>query len=728
MYRRFLFNNTNKVNDILHSTKDLTLDNKNYTNYVDDYYLKTQEICYKEPNREIYPILKNKEYISLQKQNHFLKEKSKEKEKNKKNNKKIMLNFHIKKDDNKNIHTRNLTVTSLNENNKTYTQTFFKSIFIPKIKQKKNNLTSEFILCNLLFQEPYYNDLKYKEELIFHRKSYYIELLKEKLLLLKNSNENRLNETSELHHKFINEKYGQIELTLTSIKIEIKNIENPKSKIYTFDIPFDYVPLFLLCDFRKLKQILIDFLQCNIIGENNKIKPISFNIDYLNNNIFEQIDNEGNIISYRKNLNLFQDYKKDIHIGFEIQNEEYLKYLKCENEIEKMEIEKEKDLNVIIDDYYKIYERRRNSIIFNSSNKKYEFNWINPKGIYLIKISMPNVFLRFINLKKFVNHFIDKKLFVYLLEKKFVRWDFYIVHYLFSIKYFRAYIQNILSKKSRNIIFDLKHNSNINFELNKIGDNEFFSIPNKYNISFNNSLSDLEYSFILTDDKSDKNYLFKIYSYFIYVYYPKTFGNNIYKFQLNFQQMKIMYLRSKRENLENFILKLLHINSKKIYLDYSYFSIFNDYSILEIEEYFNRIELKYNNNNLINNEKPEKIQIFITNPKFEIIQMKDIKNNNNKKEKIWLYAKKEIEEELLIQLIQNDINDWPGIIYNHQINFYQIFVDYNHLHDFKNSKTYSPPQKRSVSKVHKKSVFAEKFSGFNLNVLKKKSRGSGHDS
>ena len=186
--------------------------------------------------------------------------------------------------------------------------------------------------------------------------------------------------------------------------------------------------------------------------------------------------------------------------------------------------------------------------------------------------------------------------------------------------------------------------------------------------------------------------------------------------------MKIMYLRSKRENLENFILKLLHINSKKIYLDYSYFSIFNDYSILEIEEYFNRIELKYNNN------KPEKIQIFIANPKFEIIQMKDIKNNNNKKEKIWLYAKKEIEEELLIQLIQNDINDWPGIIYNHQINFYQIFVEYNHLYDFKNSKTNSPPQKRSVSKVHKKSVFAEKFSGFNLNVLKKKSRGSGHDS
>ena len=231
-------------------------------------------------------------------------------------------------------------------------------------------------------------------------------------------------------------------------------------------------------------------------------------------------------------------------------------------------------------------------------------------------------------------------------------------------------------------------------------------------------MTDIEYSFIITDRNTNKNYLFKIFSYIVYVYYEKYFGDNIYKFQLNFHQMKIMYLRNKKENLENFILKLLYIDSKAriMNLDYSYFLIFNDFTIKEIEEYFDQMDLKYNEN-FNNKERLNLIHIFITKPHFEIIELKE--NENNDETILWNYCRKEISDELLSQLIENDINDWPDIIYNNNINYHQIFIDYNHLHEFKTSKTFSPSPKKSNVKS-KKSVFADRLSALNLGVLKKK--------
>ena len=86
---------------------------------------------------------------------------------------------------------------------------------------------------------------------------------------------------------------------------------------------------------------------------------------------------------------------------------------------------------------------------------------------------------------------------------------------------------------------------------------------------------------------------------------------------MNFHQMKIMYLRNKKENLEKFILKLLYINTKtkSMYLDYSYFSIFNDFSNEQIEEYFNQLYLKYDYD-YENLQKMEKTKILILPPHF----------------------------------------------------------------------------------------------------------------
>ena len=720
MYSRFLFKKSHKTNDILHDTKNLTLDTNNYSNYVDNYNLKTQKICYKEPHHEVYPILQNKDYIPLQKQKNIFENYHSQKVSNTKKkikDKFLLISNSKNNEENKSFkaHQRNFTIiTTTTDANKSSFNFFRKNS-----KTKRLMTANEYILCDLLFYEDYYNGLEYNEEIIFHRKSYYIELLKEKIIKLKSSPENRLNVTSELMHKFFNQKFGKIELSLDSIKIELKNVSN-KYRPLTFDVPFDYIPLFFLGRLEDMKQMFIEFFVCEdeFLGKSKNKNNISFNLEYLKENIFSQFDEKGRIISFYKNLYIDVDLQaKKENLFNNAPTEEYIKLIKTESQ------ENYKRHFKIINDYTNQYNEKRNYIIFNSSVKRYGFYWININGKYSVKITMPNINLRFVDMKKYVNLFIDKELLVYLLEKQFVNWDFYVVHYLFSIKSFRIFIQNILSKKSLMVsrnISNLKSPFVNNYQLNKMGDKEFFSMSNTYNSTLNCSLNDLDYSFIMTDyTNTEKNYFFKLFSYTIYIQYL-SFGDEIHKFTMNFHQMKIMYLRNKKENLEKFILKLLYINTKtkSMYLDYSYFSIFNDFSNEQIEEYFNQLDLKYDYD-YENLQKMEKTKILILPPHFEIVQVRDKDVISVNSTEIWQYCKKEIEENLLIQLINNKMDDWPEIIYKYQLNLEQIFAEYNHFHIYKSSKTLSPSPKKSTSKS-KKSILTDKLT-LNFSVLKKKS-------
>ena len=100
---------------------------------------------------------------------------------------------------------------------------------------------------------------------------------------------------------------------------------------------------------------------------------------------------------------------------------------------------------------------------------------------------------------------------------------------MFYIIYFQ-FIQNILSKnKSESKNKSITETFFGNFELKKIGDQEFFSMKNQYNASLNNTMTDIEYSFIFIDKNTNKNYLFKIFSFIIYIYYEKYFGDYVFK-------------------------------------------------------------------------------------------------------------------------------------------------------------------------------------------------------
>ena len=64
LYGRIISEKNNQ--DIIYKTKNLALNNEEYSKYVDTYENSTQLSSFKEPNTSSYPLFRNLEYISLQ--------------------------------------------------------------------------------------------------------------------------------------------------------------------------------------------------------------------------------------------------------------------------------------------------------------------------------------------------------------------------------------------------------------------------------------------------------------------------------------------------------------------------------------------------------------------------------------------------------------------------------------------------------------------------------------
>ncbi len=85
---------------------------------------------------------------------------------------------------------------------------------------------------------------------------------------------------------------------------------------------------------------------------------------------------------------------------------------------------------------------------YNSNFSKKAFS-LTPKYTYKLIIKTPNVIVKISNLT--INKFIDLGLFLFILKRNFLNWDFYIIHYLFSFKSFRYIIKTFLSKDKKKI-------------------------------------------------------------------------------------------------------------------------------------------------------------------------------------------------------------------------------------------------------------------------------------
>jgi hypothetical protein len=238
-----------------------------------------------------------------------------------------------------------------------------------------------------------------------------------------------------------------------------------------------------------------------------------------------------------------------------------------------------------------------------------------------------------------------------MLKNNFINWDFYALHYFFSIKSFRKLIIKKYSVKIRPLLKTLyNNNKNISqkFEENnsfnksslkdiKLSSSNFNTTLYTREKKISNLLNDKNESFIFFyTDNFNTNSIIDFHSYSILVNYNKLNPYKSWQFHLNFKQMKFLTLINKFELLECFIPKILKTN-------FEYGSLEMDFSVFED---FDSNILNYPKKEIINKyiyngkdqqkQTKDKMKIEIKKPYITIEKNVDVTNLSNISEKIEL--------------------------------------------------------------------------------------------
>ena len=597
------------------------------------------------------------------------------------------------------------------------------------IKNNKEEKKQVFFLLDSVFTENKKDEKKkkeliYNEKEIFGYKDIYLDYLKNEIKSLINK-EKQINMNSNINFDYNNKIYGKINMELNSAKIEVFNKINDDI-CCSFYIPFDILCLFYLSTVKQLANILLYFFRNNNFLNNGKISEKEMQ-SILENIITKQISYKNNYLIFQNN---FEDEDKN-NIATEYLNYRNLKYRtnirynilalsKKEEAIKKINFENCSCINSRNSIFnsnieQNIYNENNEPNLFDSNINIIKFSWITLQNNYIIKIKMPQIIVKLPNYKKQINLFINKELLIFLYKKNFENYNFYISHYLFTLKQFRICIINILSyytlfnylkNKNYNKILNksLRENNKNNLDINSKENNnityEKYYLSNIKFEQYENSINDNEYIFFVSDD--DYIHLYKMKSYVLFAYSCNDLKHpKISFFDFSFYQMKILFYKSKYENLVQFLQRLIKINKdkKKIYLDYNYFNSFKSLNNRQIEHYFNESYLignfnnsikdtNENNNNLrlsnINNNNlrlsirsnnnlttiiEKDLILKISNPKFISVSIKKNKTNNyNEIEEKWDKKEGEIGRTLIEKLVENDIKKWGTILWENKDN------------------------------------------------------------
>ena len=754
------------TNKILAKTKELTLSSKDYNKYLElfsdisqdkyiglktDYPLpiispikrkKNKNLFYKE-RKILTPKLSKKQIKSF-----YINDNNKEKNKYSSNKtlKNKNINFficdfdYLKKEEQKNNYKNNnnyqtyfcLTQENFvkykkkikNKYNKEYNKDKNENNIKINNNKEKSSKKQIFCLLDSIFNKEKNDEDKneendniiYNEKEIFGYKDIYLEYLKNELISL-TKKEKEINMNSKISYNYNNKIYGKIIMEINSAKIEVFNKINDVI-CSIFNIPFNLLCIFYLSTVKQLAHIILniyknEFFLSNQKLSNEEIKKIlenimEYQITYKNNNLFFKNNFED-----EDKKNIANDYLSYRNLKFRT-NVRYniLSLSKKEESLKKVNFENctfnnyknsnyKKDLNENI--YNKNIESMKN--LFDSNINIVNLSWITHDKNYLIKITMPHISIKMPNYKKQINHFINKEIFVFLYKNNFKNWNFYISHYLFTLKKFRICINNILSyytlfnfikrknKNKRNFKFDKKEiESHKNYISNNISsknlyNNLLYEIHNLSNTKYEqyeNSLNDNEYIFFVSDD--EYIHLYKMKSYVLFAYSCNDLKlSKINFFDFSFYQMKILFYKSKYENLAQFLQRLIKVNkeNKKIYLDYNYFNTYKQMENKQIAHHFkesyllenvNKNNLIINNSNKIsiNSDNSNKIiekelVLKVSNPKFISVSIKKNKNiNSNIVEQKWLKKEGEIRRNLMEKLVENDIKNWGTILWQNK--------------------------------------------------------------
>ena len=606
-------------------------------------------------------------------------------------------------------------------------------------KEENNAKKQIFCLLDSVFtenkkNENKNNDLIYDEKKIFGFKNIYLDYLKEELKSLVNK-ERQINLNSNISFNYDNKIYGKIIMEINSAQIEVFNKIN-NNLISTVNIPFNILCVFFLSNVKQLAHIILNIFRNEFFLNNEKIsnEEIKYIFEYI---ITNQISYKNNILSFKNNFedhdknNILSDYLNYRNIKYRTNVRYNILSLNKKEEVAKKIIFQNCTFNNYRDNFFNnndlnqnIYNKQVESMVnlFESNINIINLPWITLDKNYIIKIIMPYISIKLPNYKKQINYFINKEIFVFLYKNNFKNWNFYISHYLFTLKKFRLCINNILSyyhlynmlkaknmnKNKKHFIFnnfilnqtDIENDKN-NININKVSNLYNDIIYEKYNLSnlkieqYENSINDNEYIFLVSDD--EYIHLYKMKSYVLFVYSCSELKNpKIFYFDFSFYQMKILFYKSKYENLTQFLQRLLKINKDKIKisLDYYYFNDFQMMNNKQIDYHFKESYLieNLNRNNLIietfnkknsntilfnNNEKINKVIekeliIKVSNPKFISVSIKKNKNknieNNSNLEENWVKKEGEIGRNLMEKLVENDIKNWGTILWQNKDN------------------------------------------------------------
>ena len=423
--------------------------------------------------------------------------------------------------------------------------------------------------------------LQYNENEIFKGKSFYDQLIKDKINYLKNNKAYTKDYKYEKHFKYGKYK-KEVNLIFDSLQISFKDLSpngdffDNNLKIY---LPFDLLPIF----YYKGVEPFIKFLSIAI-----KIEDNFENIKFQEEKICEALNS---IRDFNK-MDLNPD-DSDEDINFEKMLRDSTKNIKIEKSI--------KHLKPTILQKNNYFLKYNNFIFFWTSNIR----------TFIVTITLPCIHLNILENKIVINHFIDYELLFYLYAKKFSNWEYYIIKYFSSYSKFRNIFQQLDSDSKL-------YNKNIFLKEPKSKINSFSDehLMNIYTDQFNRNQSLIFKSFYVNSVFIDLNHL----------------QEKIYHIHFNFYHYLKLYQIAKYSNKIFFLIKFLEINKEFNTLKFN-FEKFDQFNIMSWMSNIRKFSHKSLINNFDYNKEeelytefdifPKKIKVELKRPRWSIIKIVD---------------------------------------------------------------------------------------------------------
>lgn len=291
-YLPFKYDDLTNVNGILKNTKVLIKNSKQFNKYIDKYSAKTQVVSFKLPEITTYPILKNKELISHNNTHYDV------------SNELNWLNKNRKHNEEKHRTVQNFFKLKRPEDTKEETKQKNRTFIVNDASRKNLNIFSKtsshssnsikFNELDVFLDNTQTINLFYQHDNIFNKINYYENLIKEKVESLKEIITNE-NQTTNLVKKINNDSKLDIHLTLSSVKIELKNLKAMESPSMSTFLPLVFLPFFYNNDIKFFIKVLPFILKFKETGD-----QISIDSDELLKIIKLTQNDNINIISENK--------------------------------------------------------------------------------------------------------------------------------------------------------------------------------------------------------------------------------------------------------------------------------------------------------------------------------------------------------------------------------------------------------------------------------------------